>query len=105
YLKIPMSREYRKLKNYKDDIKIPFPNRLQDKTVKEVRILPCSNGKYFKVQYVYVAEQDIQVLDVDRVMAIDIGVENLATCVSNVVTPFIMDGRKIKSINQYWNKQ
>ncbi|WP_459567765.1 hypothetical protein, partial [Enterobacter asburiae] len=48
YLKIPMSREYRKLKNYKDDIKIPFPNRLQDKTVKEVRILPCSNGKYFK---------------------------------------------------------
>ena len=37
-------------------------------------------------------------------MAIDLGVENLATCVSNVETPFIMDGRKLKSINQYWNK-
>ena len=38
-------------------------------------------------------------------MAIDIGVDNLATCVSNVETPFIIDGRKLKSINQYWNKQ
>lgn len=28
-----------------------------------------------------------------------------ATCVSNVETPFIIDGRKLKSINQYWNKQ
>ena len=105
YFKIPMSREYRKLKNYKDDIKIPFPTRLQDKTIKEVRILPYSNGKYFKVQYVYVVKQDIKALNTNKVMAIDIGVENLATCVSNVMTPFIMDGRKIKSINQYWNKQ
>ena len=40
----------------------------------------------------------------DNIMAIDLGVENLATCVSNVETPFIMDGRKLKSINQYWNK-
>ena len=105
YFKIPMSREYRKLKNYKDDIKIPFPSRLQDKTIKEVRILPCNNGKYFKIQYVYVVEQEIKTLDKDKVMAIDIGVENLATCVSNVMTPFIMDGRRIKSINRYWNKQ
>ena len=100
-----MSREYRKLKNHKDDIKIPFPNRLQDKTIKEVRIIPYSNGKYFKVQYVYVVEQEIKALAKDKVMAIDIGVENFATCVSNIMTPFIMDGRKIKSINQYWNKQ
>ena len=105
YFKVPMSREYRKIKNYKEDIKIPFPERLQGKTIKEVRILPCSNGKYFKVQYVYVAGQEIKTLDKDKVMAIDIGVENLATCVSNVMTPFIMDGRKLKSINQYWNKE
>ena len=99
YFKIPMSREYRKLKNYKDDIKIPFPSRLENKVIKEVRILPCNNGKYFKVQYVYEVEQELQALDNNNTMAIDIGVENLATCVSNVRTPFIMDGRKIKSIN------
>lgn len=105
YFKIPMSREYRKLKNYKDDIKVPFPKRLQGKIIKEVHILPCSNGKYFKVQYVYVVGQEIKTLDNNKIMAIDMGVENLATCVSNVMTPFIMDGRRIKSINQYWNKQ
>lgn len=105
YFKIPMSREYRKLKKYREDIKIPFPERLQGKIIKEVRILPCSNGKYFKVQYVYVVEQEIKALDSNKIMAIDIGVENFATCVSNVMTPFIMDGRRIKSINQYWNKQ
>lgn len=105
YLKVPMSRGYRKLKDYKGDIKIPFPERLQGKTIKEVRILPCNDGKFFKIQYVYVAEQEIKDLDPDKAMAVDIGVENLATCVSNVMKPFILDGREIKSINRYWNKQ
>ena len=41
----------------------------------------------------------------DNILAIDIGLENLATCVTNTGTSFIMDGRKLKSINQYWNKQ
>jgi IS605 OrfB family transposase len=100
-----MSRKYRKEKDYYSDIKIPFPARLGGKIIKEVRILPVNDGKYFKVQYVYAVKQELQLLDADKVMAIDIGVENLATCVSNVMTPFIIDGRRIKSINQYWNKQ
>lgn len=38
-------------------------------------------------------------------MAIDIGVNNLATCVNNVgKQPFIINGRPLKSINQYANK-
>ena len=37
-------------------------------------------------------------------MAIDIGLDNLATCVTNFGTSFIMDGRKIKHINRNWNK-
>ena len=38
-------------------------------------------------------------------MAIDIGLDNLATCVTNFGTSFIMDGRKIKHINRNWNKR
>ena len=38
-------------------------------------------------------------------LAIDIGLDNLATCVTNAGTSFIMDGRKIKQINQQWNKR
>ena len=41
----------------------------------------------------------------DRVLAIDLGLDNLAACVTNTGTSFLMDGRKLKSINQYWNKR
>ena len=33
------------------------------------------------------------------------GLDNLATCVTNFGTSFIMDGRKIKQINRNWNKR
>lgn len=104
YFVIPQSREFSKLYNSKN-IKIPFPKRLEDKSIKEVRILPINNGQYFKIQYVYVQEEEPQSLDTTKALGIDLGIDNLATCVPSVGTPFIIDGRKIKSINRYWNKQ
>ncbi|MBR1397392.1 MAG: transposase, partial [Selenomonadaceae bacterium] len=44
-------------------------------------------------------------LNQENSLAIDIGLDNLATCVTNTGTSFIVNGRKIKSINPYWNKQ
>ncbi|WP_246844281.1 RNA-guided endonuclease TnpB family protein [Hydrocoleum sp. CS-953] len=35
----------------------------------------------------------------------DLGLDNLATCVSNTGSSFILDGRKLKSINQWYNKE
>ncbi|WP_255502903.1 transposase [Okeania sp. KiyG1] len=32
----------------------------------------------------------------------DLGLNNLATCVSNTGSSFILDGRKLKSINQWY---
>ena len=100
-----MSREYRKLHPDMKDILIPYPKRLESAELKEVRICPHDNGRYFKIQYVYHWYQEETLVNSDNIMAIDLGVENLATCVSNIETPFIIDGRKIKSINQYWNKE
>ena len=105
YLYVPMSRNFRALHPDVKEIKIIFPKRLADKTVKEVRILPFNNGHYFKIQYVYEVEQESTNLDRDNMLSIDLGVDNLATCVSTVGTPFIMDGRKLKSINHQWNKK
>lgn len=104
YFVIPVSREFTKLHG-KTDIRIPFPERLAGKTIKEVRILPVHNGQYFKIQYVF--EQDAEPLDLDRskALGIDLGVDNLAACVPSSGTPFIIDGRKLKSYNRYWNKQ
>ena len=104
FLTIPMSREFSKLHSGKQ-VRIPFPARLKDKIIKEVRICPVYGGKYFKIQYCYLQEEEYQDVSFDKVLAIDIGLENLATCVTNTGTAFIMDGRKLKSINQYWNKR
>lgn len=39
-------------------------------------------------------------------MSIDLGVNNLASVVTNVSNkPVLTDGRKLKSINQYYNKK
>ena len=104
YFKIPMSRCFSKL-HPKQEIKIKFPNHIADKKIKEVRILPVNKGQYFKIQYVYEQEIENKNLNNDNWLSIDIGLENFATCVSNVSAPFIIDGRKLKSINQFWNKK
>ena len=38
-------------------------------------------------------------------MAIDLGVNNLATCVLSNNESFIIDGKYLKSINYFFNKQ
>ena len=104
YLIIPMSIGFSKLHN-KHKIRIQFPQRLEYKNIKEVRILPINKGRHFKIQYCYEQPVEEQNLNQQNTLAIDMGLENLATCVTNKGTSFIMDGRKLKSINQYWNKQ
>lgn len=75
------------------------------KKIKEIRIIPILNGKKFKIQYVYEIEPELLNLNQEETLAIDIGLENLATCISTVGTSFIMNGRAIKSINRLWNKR
>lgn len=104
FLTIPMSRAFFKEHDGKK-IKVPFPSRLSGKTIKEVRICPDRRGTYFKIQYCYEQEKETAIVDKNRVLAVDIGLENLAACVTNIGTSFLMDGRKLKSINQYWNKR
>ena len=105
YFRVPMSNAFKASHPNVKKILIPFPKRLEGGTIKEVRIIPYDNARHFKIQYVVLWYQEPKDVKSDNCMAIDIGVDNLATCVSNVETPFIIDGRKLKSINQYWNKQ
>ncbi|EPP17297.1 transposase, partial [Megasphaera sp. BL7] len=104
FLTVPMSREYMKRHNG-HRIRIPFPDKLKDKTIQEVRICPMYGGRYFKIQYCYLQDPEPVKTSPDRVLAIDLGLDNLAACVTNTGTSFLMDGRKLKSINQYWNKR
>lgn len=104
FLTIPMSREFSKTHGGKK-IRVPFPSRLEGKPIKEVRICPDRQGNHFRIQYCYEQEKESADVVPKKVLAIDIGLENLAACITNTGTSFLMDGRKLKSINQYWNKR
>lgn len=82
YFKLPISKRYKKLHPTMKDILIPYPKRLTDAELKEVRICPYANGRYFKIQYVYHWYKEETLVNPDNIMATDLGVENLATCVS-----------------------
>jgi len=107
YLQVPMSREFQRLHPDLEHIKIPFPSRLKETTIKEVRIVPVEKARFFKVQFVYEASEEPQpTLSPDKALAIDLGLDNLATCVNSTDgSSFIIDGKRIKSINHQYNKR
>ena len=78
---------------------------MENKKIKEIQIIPKFNARFFEIQYVYeIQEKDIK-LNTNNALAIDLGVNNLCTCVINTGKSFIIDGRKLKSINQFFNKR
>ncbi len=101
YFNIPMSRKF---KAEYGAVKIPFPERLAGKNLKEVRIIPRYDAKFFEVEFI-TEEEPQPAVKTDNAVAIDLGLDNLATCVSNTGSSFILDGRKLKSINQWYNKE
>lgn len=78
-----------------------FPTKLTD--ICQVRFAPKSN--YIVMEVVYEIKEKEKKPDNNRYAAIDIGIDNLATLTFNDNRPIIVNGRPIKSINQYYNKQ
>ena len=102
-LTLPVSNTFRKKYNVKIQIKIP--SVLENKKIKEIQIIPKFNARFFEIQYTYEIEEENLKLNTNNALAIDLGVNNLCTCVTNTGKSFIIDGRKLKSINQFFNKQ
>lgn len=74
------------------------------KDIKQVRIIPKSLGNYC-IDIIY-EKEELSKLDNNNYASIDIGVNNLATVVTNTgTTPFIINGKPLKSINQFYNKR
>ena len=71
------------------------------KVVKQVRIIHKGNHIVAEVLY---EKQSKDIVTNNRYAAIDLGLNNLATISSNVTKPFIVNGKPLKSINQYYNK-
>ena len=99
---LPFSNNFKKTHKV---VEITIPPVLLDKKVKEIRILPKANARYFEIQYIYETEC-IQInLNTQNALALDLGVNNLVTAVSSTSKSFIVDGKRLKSINQWFNKE
>lgn len=98
---IPYSNSFRKTH---EEITIKLPPVLKGKKIKEIRIIPKQHSRYFEIQYTYEIEKIQRELNKKNGLGIDLGIDNLCTCVTNNGETFIIDGRKLKSINQYYNK-
>ena len=98
---VPYSNSFKKTHQ---EVKVKLPSVLKDKKIKEIRIIPKQHSRYFEIQYIYEVEEIQRELNKENVLGIDLGIDNLCTCVTNTGASFIIDGRKLKSINQYYNK-
>ena len=99
---LPFSNSFKKTHKA---VEITIPPILLDKKVKEIRIIPKAKARFFEIQYIYEAECVQRNLNTDNALALDLGINNLVTAVSSNGRSFIIDGRKLKSINQWFNKE
>lgn len=99
---LPYSRAYNKDHS---KVKIKVPPILEGKNIKEIRIIPKNNARFFEIQYTYKSDIESKELNKTKALAIDLGVNNLATCVTSEGNSFIIDGKHLKSMNQWYNKR
>lgn len=68
----------------------------------QVRIIP--RATCYIIEIIYEKEITDLNLNKENVLSIDLGLNNLTTCVTNVGQPFLVNGKIMKSFNQWYNK-
>ena len=96
-----LKKGYLKLSGINEKIKI----REGLTNIKQVKIIPKETFNCYYVEIIYEKTEKQLKKDNKRYASIDLGVNNLATVSFNCDKPFIINGRPIKSINQYYNKK
>ena len=103
--KVPVSRYFRE-KYQSIKLYIDVPKYIQSKKVHVISVIPINGGSYFEARFVF--EDDVfksAELNRDKALSIDLGVDNFCTCITSDGKSFIIDGKKLKSINQWYNKE
>lgn len=71
--------------------------------IRQIRFIPCNGHIIMEAIYF---KQEKEYKQNNNIMGIDLGIDNLATCVSNTFKhPIIINGKPVKSMNQYYNKK
>jgi transposase, IS605 orfB family len=85
----------------KSSLNLKIPTKVENP--QQVRIVP--KKWYYVIEVIYEVKEN-SIKQNQRVASIDLGLNNLATVVTNDGdNPILISGRKIKSINQYYNKR
>ena len=88
--------------NLRRDIKLPIHTNLRK--FQQIRLVPKTG--FIQVEIVYNKEVNDSHLDQTRAIGIDLGLNNLMAITSNIGNiSNLVNGRPLKSINQYYNKR
>ena len=110
--KIPFSSDFKKYsirKGLQTNIQIKLPDKFKDTNkyrINQIKLIPKDGARYFELCIIYTTSYNkIDDLDKSQYLGIDLGLNNLMSCISTVGSPFIINGRKLKSYNQWYNKE
>ncbi|MGI0480377.1 RNA-guided endonuclease InsQ/TnpB family protein [Geminocystis sp. CENA526] len=80
-----------------------FPTKIQGEKLHQVRVIPKNN--YYIIEVIYEKEEVKAKDKIEKIAAIDLGINNLIALTSNQqgFTPILINGRILKSINQFYN--
>lgn len=83
--------------------KIYIETGIERNQFKQIQIVPY--GSCYKICIYYTIEIHKKESYNNNILSIDLGVDNLATLTNNIgIQPIIINGKILKSINQYYNK-
>lgn len=107
---IGLTKKFREQYGIEDRrILFTIPKNIQNVSeFKEIRIIPQFDDKQFSIEFIYESNKQLRKAEGDGYMSIDLGVSNLASCTifsNSDAQQFIVDGRRLKSINHYYNKK
>jgi putative transposase len=79
---------------------------IEYKSIKEVNVKPLKTGKY-SINIIHEVKEEEKKINNGNYCSIDLGLNNLMTLTSNKpgLKPVVVNGRPLKSINQFYNKQ
>ena len=85
------------------DIALDIPPFINPYRIQQLLIEP-DGADYIRITFIYKVDIVELLSDNGRIMGIDLGVNNLATCGTNFCRGILVNGRPLKSINQFYNK-
>ena len=107
FVTLGMSHTFRKQHGLTGkELTFSIPPCIKPHQIREVTILPVNGGKAYKIEFCYNVPTQPQTLDPAQYLAIDLGLNNFATMVDTATgAAVILDGKRIKSINRWYNKE